>query len=201
MVPSIVQVNSTIFAIAYQGDGDDGFIKTLEISSSGAITDTAVDTIEFNTIQGMAPAIINVAGNTYALAYQGDGDDGFVITLAVSSAGEIISGCEIDGDVDLTLWTGMKDFGQAKRGVIVAYLRDFDGSSSYNEITSETLDAPDWQGGSETWIETPFTFSGVSYNIPLGHYLEVKVVVDDASDDDMWFAYDITDYKSRIELP
>jgi flagellar protein FlaF len=118
-----------------------------------------------------------------------------------SMVGTDTSGCEIDGDIDLTLWTGMKNFEQLKRGVINAYLRDFDGGSGYTEIASATLDAANWQGGSDTWVETPITFSDVSYTIPVGHYFEVKLVVGDTADDDMWFAYDTIDYQSRIKVP
>ena len=196
----IIHVSGDIYAIAYRGDGDDGFLKTVEISSAGAITDTVIDTLEFDTLNGWEPQIINIKGNTHAIAYRGDGDDGFLTTFAISSYGTISSGCEIDGDVDLTLWTGMVDFQQSSRGVVIAYLRDFDGSD-YVEIASATLDAENWQGGTDTWVETPFTFYDVSYTITVGHYLEVKVVVDDDSDDDMWFAYDTTDYQSSILIP
>ena len=84
--------------------------------------------------------------------------------------------------------------------MVIAYLRDFNGAE-YTEIANDSLDAADWQGGIEDWVETQFTFSDVSYTILAGHYLELKVLVDDASDDDMWFAYDTTDYKSYLETP
>ncbi len=159
-----------------------------------------VDTLEFDTVQGMAPDLNHVGGDIYAVAYQGDGDDGFLKTVNILSDGTFGTAIEINGDVNFNFWSGIKDFGQSKRGVVIAYLRDFDGAE-YTEIASATLDSADWQGGIEDWVETLMTFFDVSYTIPAGHYLELKVLVDDASDDDMWFAYDTTDYKPYLETP
>jgi len=198
--PEIINIIGDIYAIAYQANGDRGTLKTVEISSAGAITDTVVDTLEFDAVIGKVPDIIHVSGNIYAVAYQGDGDDGFLKTVNILSDGTFGTGTEINGDVDFILWSAIKDFGQSKRGVVTAYLRDFDGTD-YTEIASATLDTPDWQGGNESWVETPFNFPNVSYTLSAGHYLELKVVVGDNSDDDMWFAYDTTGYNSYMELP
>jgi hypothetical protein len=56
------------YAIAYQGNGDDGFLKTVEIATNGQITDTVIDTLEFDTVEGKTPDIINLAGIVYARA-------------------------------------------------------------------------------------------------------------------------------------
>ena len=200
MVPNLNHVSGDIYAVAYQGDKDDGYLKTVEISSAGAITDSVVDTLEFDTVQGMAPDLIHVGGDIYTVAYQGDGDDGFLKTVNILSGGTFGLAIEINGDVNFNFWSGLKDFGQSKRGVVIAYLRDFDGTE-YTEIANASLDSADWQGGIEDWVETLMTFSGVTYTIRAGHYLELKVLVDALSDDDMWFAYDTTDYKSYLETP
>ena len=159
-----------------------------------------VDTLEYDAVQGIVPKIIHVSGNIYAIAYHGDGDDGFLKTVNILSDGTFGTDIEINGDVDLILWSAIKDFGQSKRGVVTAYLRDFDGTD-YTEIASATLDTPDWQGGSENWVEAPFKFSDVSFTLSAGHYLEFKIVVGNDSGDDMWFAYDTAYYNSYIELP
>jgi len=200
MAPDLIHISGDIFAIAYQGDKDDGYLKTVEISSAGAITDTVIDTLEFDTASGWEPDIIHIGGDIYAVAYQGDGDDGFLKTVNILADGTFGTAIEINGDVNFNFWSGIKDFGQSKRGVVIAYLRDFNGAE-YTEIANDSLDAADWQGGIEDWVETQFTFSDVSYTIPAGHYLELKVLVDVNSDDDMWFAYDTTDYKSYLETP
>jgi hypothetical protein len=43
-----------------------------------------------------------------------------------------------------------------------------------------------------------FKFSVGPHTVGPGHSLELKVIVDDSSDDDMWFAYDTVNHKSRV---
>ncbi len=198
--PAIIQISGDIYAIAYRGVDDDGFLKTVEISAAGAITDTVVDTLEFDTVYGEQPAIIHVSGNIYAIAYSDISDDGILKTVQILADGTFGPAIEIDGDVDFYFWSGMTDFQQSQRGVVIAYLRDFNGVD-YTEIDSATLDSADWQGSSDTWVETIMTFSDVTYTISAGHHLELKVLVHDLSDNDMIFAYDTVDYNSYLELP
>jgi hypothetical protein len=52
--PHLVHVSDDIFAVAYEGVGSDGYIWTLEIdSNSGNITDSAIDILEFATVNGV----------------------------------------------------------------------------------------------------------------------------------------------------
>ncbi|MFC1916022.1 hypothetical protein ACFLW4_04930, partial [Chloroflexota bacterium] len=59
-------------AIAYTGgpaDTDLGQLKTVEISSSGNITDTVIDTLEFDASKGATPDIVYISdGRVYARA-------------------------------------------------------------------------------------------------------------------------------------
>ena len=87
--PDIIPISGDIYAIAYAGDGDDGFLKTVQIASSGNITDTVIDTLEFDILKGMTPDIIRVSGDVYAIAYAGDGDDGFLTTVKINPNGNI----------------------------------------------------------------------------------------------------------------
>ena len=85
----IIQISSDIFAVAYQGPGNDGFIKTVEITSDGNITNSIIDNLEFDTGNGREPDIIHVSGNIYAVVYRGNGNDGFVKTVEIASNGNI----------------------------------------------------------------------------------------------------------------
>jgi hypothetical protein len=91
LFPVIIQISGNIYAIAYQGTGDDGFLKTVSIDSVGNIGDTAIDTLEFDTGNGREPDILNVSGNVYAIVYRGDGNDGFIITVSIAANGDIAS--------------------------------------------------------------------------------------------------------------
>ena len=87
--PNITHISGNVFAVAYRGDGDDGFLKTVEIATNGQITDTVIDTLEFDTAKGKTPNIIHISGNVYAIAYWGDGDDGFLKTVEIATNGQI----------------------------------------------------------------------------------------------------------------
>ena len=87
---SIVQVDSDTYALAYSGSGDDGYISTFTISSNGA-TITEVNSIEHDTNQGTYNSITQVDSDTYALAYAGSGDDGYISTFTISSNGSTIT--------------------------------------------------------------------------------------------------------------
>ena len=87
--PSIVHVSGGIYAIAYTGDGDDGFLKTVEIATDGQITDTVIDSLEFDTLNSWEPMIIHVSGDIYAIAYGGDGWNGFLKTVEIATDGQI----------------------------------------------------------------------------------------------------------------
>lgn len=87
----IIHISGNIYAVAYQGNGSDGFLKTIEITPDGTIADSELDTLEFETNNCNYPEIINVSGNVYAIAYQGQGSDGFVRTVQIAPDGDISS--------------------------------------------------------------------------------------------------------------
>ena len=60
----------------------------MEISANGQIADGVIDTLEFDTQMTTTPDIIPVSGNVYAIAYGGDGDDGFLKTVLITSSGQ-----------------------------------------------------------------------------------------------------------------
>jgi len=87
--PEIAEVSDNIFAIAYQGSGNDGFLSTVEINDNGTIGDSVIDTYEFDTSNGREPDILQVTGNIFSIAYRGSGNDGYIITTEIFSNGTI----------------------------------------------------------------------------------------------------------------
>jgi len=87
--PTIVHISGSMYAIAYTGAADDGYLKTVEIDANGQITDTVIDTLEFVTDDGISPSLIHVSGDVFAIAYQGKGDDGFLKTVQIAADGQI----------------------------------------------------------------------------------------------------------------
>ena len=89
LTPNIIPISGDVYAIAYSGFDDDGFLKTVQIASSGAIRDEELDTLEFDTSTGLTPNIVPVSGNVYAIAYRGDGDKGNLKTVTIATDGQI----------------------------------------------------------------------------------------------------------------
>ena len=86
---TIIHVNGDVYAIVYRGYGNDGFLKTVEIANNGQITDSVVDTLEFDTSSGYEPKITHVDGDVYAICYQGSYSDGFIKTVEIAANGDI----------------------------------------------------------------------------------------------------------------
>ena len=105
-------------------------------------------------------------------------------------------GLVLSGSVEVTLFSAMKDFTTDKRGHIQVYLRDCTGNSC-TTIASGSLDRRQWNDASG-WSEDSILLSGLSYTVATGRQLELKIVVHDDSDDDMWFAYDTTTHPARL---
>ena len=87
--PNIIHISGNVYAIAYAGDGDDGWLITGTITAAGQITDTLIDSLEFDPVKGKTPNIIPISGNVYAIAYAGVLDDGFLITVTIATDGQI----------------------------------------------------------------------------------------------------------------
>ena len=93
--PDIVNVSGNYFAVSYQGDKNDGWLKTIEIGADGQITDTPIDSLEFDAKDGKSPDIIHISGEVFAIAYTGQGKGGMLKTLKINAAG-VISDPQID---------------------------------------------------------------------------------------------------------
>lgn len=89
-LPKIIHVAGTTYAIAYQGYGTDGYLRTVRISGDGATLE-AISFLEFDTSYGKAPWIIHIAGTVYAIAYVGPGSNGTLKTFNISDDGTSIS--------------------------------------------------------------------------------------------------------------
>jgi hypothetical protein len=61
----------------------------MTISAAGAISNSVISSLEFDPVNGMEPQIIYVTGDTYAIAYDGPQNDGFLITLPIEANGTI----------------------------------------------------------------------------------------------------------------
>jgi hypothetical protein len=87
---SLVQVDSDTYALAYTSTDDNGFIQTFTIPTDGS---TITEVANLATISGDSTynSFVKVDADTYALAYTGADDDGFIQTFTISADGETIT--------------------------------------------------------------------------------------------------------------
>jgi len=88
-LPQIINISGDIYAITYSDANSDGILITVNIDSSGAISGSTIDSLEFDTTQGKYPKIINVSGDIYAITYEGPNDDIYVSSFQIESDGSI----------------------------------------------------------------------------------------------------------------
>jgi len=89
---SIVQVDSDTVAIAHSGTDLDGFVRTVDITAAGDIAAAVTDTLEFDTSNGRDAEIIKVDADTFAIAYTGVDEDGFLVTISIEAESSSSSG-------------------------------------------------------------------------------------------------------------
>lgn len=113
-----------------------------------------------------------------------------------------VAGRVIDGTVTARVWSGVAGFPAGARGVMVAYLRDYNPvTGTYTPIASATLDEPDWQAGSSAWVEKRIAIPVTAYWLAPGRQLELKLLVGATAAADMLIAYDTTAYPSALAVP
>jgi len=88
--PTIVPVTGDVYAITYQGPGDDGWLKTVEIGTDGRITGVPLDSFEFEPSNGLTPDIINIVSNYFVVTYSGPGTDGWSSSIKILDNGQIV---------------------------------------------------------------------------------------------------------------
>ncbi len=107
----------------------------------------------------------------------------------------------LSGNAKLRLWSAMKSFESKKASVQVGvYDCDSTGGSCTQFASGTVTSTTSWSGGSSTWVVKDWDLGTVSRTISTGRTLQVRVVVADSSDDDMWFAYDTTSYPSVLTV-
>jgi len=155
--PCVIHITGDVYAIAYRGPGNDGFLKTVTINTNGGIGNSAIDTLEFDGSDGYEPSIIYVSGNVYAIAYRGAGNDGFLKTVYIDADGHIdnpaIDILEFDnsnGYAPFLINVAGDTYGIAYRGTSAAGFAKTvtiadDGNIAGAVIDSATFDSPGYE--------------------------------------------------------
>lgn len=90
--PFTIHISGDVFAVVYVGTGGTGQLVTFTVSSSGAISNSTIDTLQFAAGGSIAaPHIIAVSGDIYVIAYA-NGNSYELATVEVDSVGNIGAG-------------------------------------------------------------------------------------------------------------
>lgn len=100
--PDIIHVTGNIYAIAYSGPGNDGWIKTVTIDESTASIALTGNELEFDTSNGDKPDLVNVTGDIFAVAYLGGANTGAVKSLSIDDTGAITELDSLSSGFDTT---------------------------------------------------------------------------------------------------
>jgi len=136
---SLVQVDSDTYAIAYAGQNHNGHITTFTISANGSSI-TKISSLEHDAVRGTHNSFIQVDSDTYALAYCGDSQDGYITTFTITVDGSSITKvASLEHDLTIGYWNSFikvdsDTYALTYRGVDVdGYITTFtiaaDGSS------------------------------------------------------------------------
>jgi 6-phosphogluconolactonase (cycloisomerase 2 family) len=96
---SLIKINDTHFALAYAGNGNDGYIKTFSIDAN-ADNITEIDSLEHDTSNGTYNSLIKIDNTHFALAYVGTGSDGFITNFSIDNDYAITKLNTLEHDTD-----------------------------------------------------------------------------------------------------
>lgn len=174
----------------YPPQGDSTSSPTLPMSS---IEPTGGTLYNYDTDLDALPGIVVKRGGADSAESDGSKYQSWVGPSAITPY-------TVDGGVSMTLWSAAKDFRNDKAGAITVYLRDCSGTTC-TTIGSVHHSEPIWQGGSATWRAFDLEIATGMYTVAANHWLELKVIVPDDSEEDLMFAYDTTTYDAHIHIP
>ncbi len=100
--PDIITINGSISIISYSGDGNDGFVSTINISSINGSIFNVIDSFEWDVARGSESTILHVNNITYAIVSRGGGTDGFIDTVNISDDGTILQSVVSSFEFDTT---------------------------------------------------------------------------------------------------
>ena len=137
--PQIAPISGDVYVITYEGENHDGFLKTITIDSAGAITDTVIDTSEFDDTDADTPTLIQISGTTYAISYEDTDTDGQIKSIQISDSGTIgITVTDSTTNSNDGTFGGAMDSADQISGKISNSL-DFDGSSDYISVSDSAV--------------------------------------------------------------
>jgi len=88
--PALVQIDATHYLCVYSGVGSDGWASVLTVNTS-TWNITEESTLEYDTSNGLQPAVAQIDSTHYLCAYRGPDNDGWAVVLTVDPSTYAIS--------------------------------------------------------------------------------------------------------------
>ena len=130
-MPTFAHVSGNIYAVAYEGPGNNGWINTFSVSDDGK-TINSIRQYEFDNDHGQYISMMKISPNIFLLSYKGKSQTGWLKTIRISNSGTSIAevdrlnhdlGRVYDGSLVRVDWnTYLLAYTQNSRG----YLKTFD---------------------------------------------------------------------------
>ncbi len=86
---TLIQVDGSVFAVVYQGDGNVLTVKTFSVDSEGEISASASDPFTWLDAVGYDPDICHVDGYVYVIAFTNNANDPVLTTIEIDGGGLI----------------------------------------------------------------------------------------------------------------
>ena len=160
-----VQVEGDIYAIAYSGDGTDGFVKTLEIQKNGSVGSTFINSYEFDITISNANTISHIIDNYYGVFYRDTNLDGWVKTLEILDNGTITQSTIASYEFDMEEAENIDSVKLSDKHVAIVY------HDEANDGQLMTLSF--WDNGSVSGTDV------YEFDTNTGEYPKIKRIVDD----------------------
>jgi hypothetical protein len=86
--PSFINISGNYYALAFRGPSYKGYVQTLQINTSGVVTNFQVSSYNFVSTC-YEPSMIRSSGTYYGVAYRGASNLGYLTTLNIDNQGNI----------------------------------------------------------------------------------------------------------------
>jgi hypothetical protein len=171
--PAIMRVNDETYCIAYRGPNNNGYVKTVQIDSSGNIFNNFLDSLEFDNKNCFEPELAHISGDIYGVVYRGQNSDGTLRTFSVDSNGQVGYTC-IDSFVFDNGKGWEPDIAQIGPGMYAVAYRDqsndgrvrtinIDNSGTISHNIIDSLDFDSGDGYKPNLIEVGYHVFAVVY--------------------------------------
>jgi hypothetical protein len=164
--PALAQISATQYLCVHRGASDDGFARILTVDlNTWAVT--SISSIEYDTKQGVTPALAKIDDSHFLCAYQGDRGDGRACVFTFTAPNMLTTGPGFEFDTADCIYPALCQIDGTH------YLCAYDVQSSICRAVVLTVDTMSWSisKGPTTEFATALSPKPALAKIDETHYL------------------------------